>query len=279
MVNMKICPIVLCVFLTCFACKGGGIGSKLSPVWPRPIVVAHALGAIDGHTYTNSLEAFDLSYRRGHRCFEVDLAVTADNVVVARHDWEPRLATLLEQSELEHGGAVSVEDFSHTRINHRYTPLTLREIAILMRTHPATFVITDTKSPTPEAAARDFGLVVRTFKQYAPEALPRLVPQIYSEEMLGPVRAIYDFPFVIYTLYMTASSDDQVVRFAQANRITAVTMTAARFSPGFGARLRAVGVDVYVHTINSAEKARELRKLGVQGLYSDELIPSDLSSE
>ena len=30
-------------------------------------VIAHALGEIDGHTYTNSLEAFEKSYKNGIR--------------------------------------------------------------------------------------------------------------------------------------------------------------------------------------------------------------------
>ena len=53
--------------------------------FPDFTYIAHALGSIDGHTYTNSREAFLRSYSLGVRCFEVDLAVTQDNQLVCVH--------------------------------------------------------------------------------------------------------------------------------------------------------------------------------------------------
>ena len=47
---------------------------------PDGVLVAHALGGVDGQTYTNSVEAFEKSYRDGLRWFEVDLQRTADVV-------------------------------------------------------------------------------------------------------------------------------------------------------------------------------------------------------
>lgn len=48
--------------------------------------IAHALGGIDGKKYTNSLEALNEGYDNGIKLFEVDLSMTSDNVMVARHD-------------------------------------------------------------------------------------------------------------------------------------------------------------------------------------------------
>lgn len=42
--------------------------------------VAHAFGGIGGDTYTNSLEAFEANYARGHRIFEVDMDYTPGGV-------------------------------------------------------------------------------------------------------------------------------------------------------------------------------------------------------
>ena len=50
-------------------------------------VVIHALGEVDGYTYTNSLEALENSFSMGNRVFECDFALTSDDKMVACHDW------------------------------------------------------------------------------------------------------------------------------------------------------------------------------------------------
>jgi hypothetical protein len=50
--------------------------------------IAHAGGMIDGHTYTNCLEALDQSYQNGFRLLELDILQTSDSVFVAAHEWK-----------------------------------------------------------------------------------------------------------------------------------------------------------------------------------------------
>lgn len=58
------------------------------PILEDNVLISHAMGEIDGYYYTNSLEAFENSYyNRGSRVFEVDLSLTKEGVLVARHDW------------------------------------------------------------------------------------------------------------------------------------------------------------------------------------------------
>lgn len=47
---------------------------------------AHALGQYKGFLYTNSLEAFEQSYRKGFRYFEADIAITSDQQYVLSHE-------------------------------------------------------------------------------------------------------------------------------------------------------------------------------------------------
>src|SRR5210317_451008 len=58
-------------------------GSNISP----PVFIAHAGGSLNGQKYTNSLEALNLNYQKGHRFFEVDFSWTSDEGLVAIHDW------------------------------------------------------------------------------------------------------------------------------------------------------------------------------------------------
>ena len=51
-------------------------------------IIVHALGEIDGVTYSNSKEAMENSYYNGKKLLECDLLMTSDNQVVACHDWE-----------------------------------------------------------------------------------------------------------------------------------------------------------------------------------------------
>lgn len=52
--------------------------------------LAHALGGIDGQTYTNSKEAIENSYNKGVRLFEVDVKLTSDNKLVCVHGWSKK---------------------------------------------------------------------------------------------------------------------------------------------------------------------------------------------
>jgi glycerophosphoryl diester phosphodiesterase len=72
-------------------------GAELAPSWHQHKTVAHALGGIQGFTYTNSREALELNYRQGHCVFEIDLQTSRDGIMVVRDDWVQALAEWLEQ--------------------------------------------------------------------------------------------------------------------------------------------------------------------------------------
>ena len=58
--------------------------------WTGSLTIAHAGGMIDGHDYTNSLEAILANYSKGQRVFEIDFARTIDNQLVCTHNWSHR---------------------------------------------------------------------------------------------------------------------------------------------------------------------------------------------
>jgi len=69
--------------------------------YDRSAIVAHALGSVDGRCESNSKEALVQTYSRGQRVFEVDLTLTADNFLVARHDFADDSYYTLEQQKPE----------------------------------------------------------------------------------------------------------------------------------------------------------------------------------
>jgi len=89
--------------------------------------IAHAGGAIDGINYTNSLEALNLSYSKGCRLFELDLRLTTDGKIVAKHD----------------PSKITEAKFMSQLIHSKYTPLNMETINRWFRDHPDAILITD----------------------------------------------------------------------------------------------------------------------------------------
>lgn len=234
--------------------------------WLSHQLIAHAFGGIDGKTYTNSLEAFETNYRKGFRLFEADLVLTSDGYMVAKHGWDDNP----ERKPL------TLQQFKSTQIPGGYTPMDFEQIAHLMNTYKDVYLITDTKAFDTVTVKKQFKIIVDTARKVNPAILDRIIPQIYNEEMLPAVLELYKFESVIYTLYQTNASDEQVIEFATKNRIGVITMSNERYSKEFVDNLAAHGIYSYVHTINDISRITELLEEGVQGFYTDFVDPESL---
>lgn len=271
-----------------------GVGLLLWMVLPRLLVpeptkqgftayrmVAHAMGGIDELTYTNSYEAFVVNYEKGLRVFEVDLLLSSDNKLVARHEWGQVFTQMLGQQETieeERQEAVwSHNEFKEAKIQGEYEPLDWADIVELMVLYPDVYIVTDTKQTTPEEIQEIFTQIVEQTKDRQPELLERVVPQIYNRDMWEPVQAIYPFDSVIFTLYQTYETDKEVVQFAKEKQITAITMSETRANAGLIADLKRVGVVSYVHTINDPDLIAKFQRMGAYGFYTDFLAEEDIA--
>lgn len=112
--------------------------------------IAHAGGAVGGHTYTNSLDALDHNYERGFRLFELDIIETADGAFVAAHDWEHWSRITGYTGELP----PSRETFLSHRIHGRFTPLDMAAINDWFERHGDATLVTDKVDRPVEFAAR-----------------------------------------------------------------------------------------------------------------------------
>lgn len=223
-------------------------------------LIAHALGGLQGCSYTNSREAFLENYARGFRVFEVDLLTTSDGALVAKHDWD------VEKRKL------SLQEFMTARVQGRFTPLNLDDVLILLRDHGDASLVLDIKDRFYPVLTE----VVERAGHLDPNLLRRIIPQLYSERDLTWALRCYPFPSLIYTLYFTQATDDEVVRFVKQSGVRVVTMSDTRYRPELVRRLAEQKALVYVHTINALEKAVGYRAEGVHGVYTDFLAPGDL---
>ena len=218
-------------------------------------VVAHAGGTVPDAPEAGTLRRLNHNYTHGLRLFELDFSWTADDRLVVQHDWNkrsriPTLQQYLDESP-EHASLAMVFSW--------------------MESHPEAFVVTDCKKRSLEFVAR--------VRMERPDLVPRFLVQIYQFKDLELVRS-QGFRHVILTLYRChmGTSDDEIVDFALAHRLWAVTIPHGRCATGdLPSRLRQQGIPVFAHTVNDSELAARLLTLGCQGVYSDSLGAASLT--
>ena len=246
--------------------------------------VAHAFASIDGHTYSNSLEAFQRNYGRGFRVFEVDHVRLADGTVLLAHDGLEANYGLNKPFQ-----EATWADLAGHRYLGRYTILRSQDLLRLLIDHPDIFVIPDLKWSGPE--------ILRTYVRQAAalgrqDLLERLLPHVDDQAELNGMRVYYPLQNYVLALYHTQArnryDDPEVLDFVRRNRTPAVTMwwrerdpsislaengrEFRRYRQVFADGLRAAGAVVYVHSLSDPAQIQRFWDLGI-GVYSDEPFP------
>lgn len=249
------------------------VHAESAPDWTEYRMIAHAMGGINGHDYTNSYEAFLVNYEKGHRVFEVDLILTEDGKLAARHDWLAYTADLLQPGlpDDKKGVSLTLRDFKGVPILDKYKALSFKDVVRLMQQYPDIYIVTDTKETDPELVREQFRLIKEGAEAVDPAILDRIIPELYTEEMVETVNGIYPFPNKLYSLYQSADPADEIVGFVreQGIRTVAMPIERAQTMPDLMKGLNGLGVKTYVHSVNSEEEIRSLADLGVYGVYTD----------
>jgi len=251
----------------------GVIMAVLSFVWPAALcagqgpgilnkttLIAHAMGQIGENSYTNSLEAFTTNYAKGKRVFEVDLTLTNGNDVVCCHDNQEKAYGLDKNIH-----QITRQEFLARRIYGKYTPLDLAGLLSLMLKYKDIYIVTDTK----DDFTTIFERIYKSSMSRDPKLLDRIIPQVYGEKDINDLSRYYRFKNIIFTLYRSKMTDDEVVLFVKKNHINAVTMSVNRFTPELVRKLSDHGVPAFVHTVNDPEQVKKFRAQGVHGFYTD----------
>ena len=236
-------------------------------------LIAHAAGGIEGRTYTNSRQALDANYARGHRCFEMDFDWTSDGHLVLIHGWDASFMKWFEGAgkyDRKLGQRPSLDEFKAMKMKHGMTHMTLEDLYSWMSAHEDTCIVTDVKS----------GNNIKALKLIANSAggvLKQFIPQLYRVSEFGPAGQL-GFERFIFTLYQTKIPKRELLDFLATNKVFAVTMTMGRATTDSLAQdLKKRNIFTYVHTINSTGLWKTLKQHGVSGLYTDFLSPADVA--
>ena len=254
--------------------------------WLRvsPRLIAHAGGTVRekeyNTKYTNSLEALRQNYNLGHRLFEMDFNLTSDKKLAAVHDWhhfgnKDDVAPSSKEWKKFQG-------YGSQETPSRFTTMLIGDVFDQMIINRDMVLVTDTKSMEipKEDRITQFKELVSEANKRDKELLDRVIPQIYHQEMFGEIESIYPFKHVIYTLYASPDSGEEVLDFiAKHKEIEAVTVPIddSRLTPKFVEQVHKLGKRVYVHTIQTYESLTKYAAINVDGFYTGLLTPQDMA--
>ena len=199
--------------------------------------IVHGMGQLRSVTVLNCREGFEHYYALGARVFEVDLRMTSDGQVVLRHDWRAGW-----QSGISELMIPTCDKFISTPILNEYTPMSFRDLLLLMEEYPDICIVTDTKFTDAEVVTAQFSA------------------------MLDDAHA----------LGLSYLFDRIKLAFCQENGIHGITMWSYWWDARYAHITETYGVRCYVHTVNDATEAVALLRSGVSAVYTDSLIPDDL---
>lgn len=252
-------PVILLIamLLLCPPSRAGATGEVVPPK-----LVAHAGGAVDGVTYSNSLEALNANYARGFRFFEVDFSWTADGQLVAVHDWESARDILNMPDDV---GVPTKSQFLRMKTSTGLTTLSLEDVLAWAGGKGDAYVVTDIRDGNLDA--------LRKIRDRYNAWQDRVIPQVYSYREYDDVSGL-GYANIILTLYRMKVVPEDVLTFCRERRPFAVTMSLWLARSGLASQLHGQEIVVYAHTVNDPGLFAELAGEGVYGIYTDEIAPS-----
>jgi len=240
------------------------------------VLVAHAFGGKGSKTYTNSLEAFEYNYGLGHRIFEVDFDLSEDLVTICSHDedyW--RYMSHHEDDGMEY----SYENFKNSPLFDDYTPLDHKDIIDLLCKYPDIYIITDTKHSDKIKVYQQFSQIVDAAKKADPSVLDRIIPQIYTKEMLDYVMDVHPFKSVIFTLYQIQWEAEDIASFCVESGVRYLTISQDMLDEESAKLFESMRILTAVHTLDDEKEARAFLDQGVDMIYTNFLLPEQFETE
>jgi len=249
------------------------------------LMIAHAGGGINGMPYTNSLEALDLTYKKGFRVFEMDFSLTTDNHLILLHDWDDNFKVLFGYSRHLRlpdylSWVAKIVNFTFGRffipMDHEtfmaldsvvgLTQIDVDGLKTWMDLHPDTIIVTDAKDDNLAV----LGLVKKVL------GTERIIPQIYHHNQFEKVKNM-GFERIILTLYKYRKPPAvaEIVQIAKERKLFAITWFYYKYVRNdLAMALRSSGKShACAHTVNQHELEAVIDKGHVDCIYTDFLSP------
>ena len=260
--------------------------------------IAHAGGAIEGKTYTNSIQAWERTYAGGNRVFDADLIFTKDGILVLRHDWndnlEQGIAMRDSRSWMDANGmpryTVSQEGMDyHTFINkkiyYKYDAMSCEDMLNYMAEHEDIYVACDMKDDIAYDNGNNYDitdgyryLVDLATEMEIAEVLDRIIVNIYNYDAYDSIMEIYDFKNVtVRQHYVSPNNYFELAEFCITHDIHVVSVSACYIEDAGIQLLREYGIHIYVAVADYISDMRIFHELGADGAVTNYLYEADWS--
>lgn len=227
-------------------------------------VIAHGGGAYKGYETTNSVEALNNAISNGYKIIELDMELSADHEIIMLHDWD---RTSMHYYGTSFPKKLNRSTFMNLSVHGELEVLTFDKLEAILKKNPGIRIVTDTKGDNPE-------LLTAIADKY-PDLVGRIIPQIYDYDEYQTVHDL-GYQDIIFTIYKLNEIDaGKLAGFVSENDIYAVTMPDYYVQKGILSTLSGKGIPVYVHPVDTYEKALRLQRQGACGFYSGTLLPEE----
>ncbi len=237
-------------------------------------IIAHAGGKIADFTYTNTLEALNLSYAKGARLFELDILETSDGKLVAGHDRtmvkkNANFSGDIDDTPLSESEFMALQPYQPLafRSYQLYTPLNIQRINQRFNQHSDTILITD-KFNEPLRLAE--GL---TFTG-------RVMMEVFSRDAVKEAKEVWIIPIVSENLLFTTKNILQKLQDYEITRVAISRRSLDKYTTLLE-QIKGLGIKIYVFHVNFDEGKDEKwvleNEIGKQGtwlaygMYADDL--------
>ena len=218
----------------------------------RQKVIAHAGGCINKHCYLNNLKALQISAQRGYKYIELDLLKTADNRIIAAHDWFSLAQQLGTTEQISQMSLADIKELCAEKENCNL--LDDENILAFFEKHPDIYFITD--------KIDDFKLLSEKFESLQ----SRMVVEVFSENKYRQA-AEYGFPYIAYNV-----RNNKGFEKALKNKYMLVTMNFnfARAHEDKVHELRNNGVLILLYSVQTPKDIQNNEDIGDVFYYNGE---------
>ena len=212
-------------------------------------IIPHAMGAISGKSYTNSKEALENILTRGFCITEVDISLTSDKIPVCVHELSDN---------------VTFEIFMNSKIENKFSPLSLEMLVNYVRENPKLYILLDIKHLQEE-------VVARWIKENANDVANRFIIQISSPSIYKKIIKIYKFKYFHYNFSVDGNVNKNLKFVVKNNIFTCSVATKNIKSEKTLKYLNKYNVKTFIYTVNAQEQMHLLFRKGVYGIMTDNI--------
>ena len=249
--------------------------------------VSHAGGGINGKLYSNSLEAWNLSYENGNRVFDADLMLTTDGQVILRHENNDNLElneNIISKSvfSITDTGCLEIttddypltfEEFMNSKIYGKFTPISLENMIDYMYEHKDLYISVDAKDGIKKIYKKLYDTAVAKDKV---EILDRIIVNIYNKKLYKDLKKIYNFKNYNVRQYINNPQNYyELAKFCVKNDIHVINISKKFITADEIKVLSEKGIHVYVAVIDYLSDLNYYKDKGATGVITNWLYEND----